>query len=216
MRKTTVLVIMAAAIFVLAGCVKKTEQNKNENQNQGTVQNQEGEQGGVINSIKDAIGMGKKMKCTYTMKIGSETNTYVSYIEGKKHKSESEFDGKTQYSVFDGKIMYSWNNQDKNGTKMEIDCIKDLDQPSESETPKNTETPPALKDPDEQFDDAMDTKCESVASIDFSIPSDVNFKDQCEEMKKMMENLKKYQDQLPAGMPNVPGNPSAGNGNFAE
>jgi hypothetical protein len=82
-----------------------------------------------------------------------------------------------------------------------------LNKPEENKPSATAETLESLKNPDEQFNDAMETKCEDVASIDFAIPSDVTFKDQCEEMKKMMENLKKYQNQMPSQIPSgaIPG-----------
>jgi hypothetical protein len=199
MKKTLLLVLASALVFILAGCSKQQAKEQGASQSgQKTEQGQE--QGGVISSIKDAIGMGKKMKCTYTLKTGNETDTFVTYVEGKKYKSESEFGGKIQYSVSDGEVVYSWNNKDKNGTKMDIKCLEDLKKPDENNTSNTTDLTKSITDPEEQFDDAMDTKCESVSSIDFSIPSDVAFKDQCEELKRMMESL----DKLKSQMPNIP------------
>jgi len=58
------------------------------------------------------------------------------------------------------------------------------------------------------FDGAMDVKCEDVASIDFSIPTDIEFQDQCQVMEQMQkqagdmqgqaeEMMKKFQGQMP-------------------
>ena len=61
-------------------------------------------------------------------------------------------------------------------------------------------------DVEENFSDAMDVKCEE-AEADFSIPKDINFVDQCEMMKKMMDNANEMKNRLPgggAGMPQMP------------
>jgi hypothetical protein len=207
MKKSIIILPIFLAVMLLSGCGKKQalDGNQNQNTNQGTVQNQEREQeqGGMINSIKDAMGLGKKMKCSYTMETGEGKDTYTTYVDGKKYKSESEFEGKMQYSVFDGEIIYSWNNKEKKGTKMSSKCLEDLNKSTEEDKPEKVAAPEAAEPTDENFEDAMDVKCEDVSSIDFSIPSDVVFTDQCEEMKKMMESLKQYQNQaqtqIPAG-----------------
>lgn len=194
MKKTLILFSALALVLILAGCAKKSETS----QSQPASNNQQSEGSSVISSIKDAIGMGKKMKCTYSVKVGTETDTYVTYVEGEKYKSESVFDGKTQFSVSDGKTIYSWNDKDKNGTKMDIKCIDDLKKPQEAEPSKTAEIPNSVTSPEEQSDNATDTKCESVSSIDFSVPTDITFKDQCEELKKMMESLDKLKSQMPS------------------
>ncbi len=195
MKKIITIFTLLLTVAFLAGCGKKVDQTKNENK--ATVASQE-EQGGVISSIKDAMGLGKKMKCTYTVKTEEGTDTYITYVDGEKYKSESEFDGKMQLSVFDGEIIYSWNNKDKDGTKMSMKCLEDLNKPSEN---NNSDIPESIETPEESFDDATDVKCEDISSVDFTIPSDVVFKDQCEEMRKLIESLSNFKNQLPEQMP---------------
>ena len=59
----------------------------------------------------------------------------------------------------------------------------------------------------EAFDGAVDVKCEEVANIDFSIPSDIQFQDQCEMMKQMQKQagqMQKQAEEMMKNMPNMP------------
>lgn len=208
-KKTIVLSSLILAVVLLSGCAKKGTENKNGDKKE-TAQKEEN--GGMINSIKDAIGMGKKMECTYTYKAGEGNESFTSkaYIEGKKYKSESEVMGKKQLMVFDGETMYTWSEADKKGTKWVKSCLDELNKDDKTEkTDSNTTIPKEenIDDASEVFDDAMDTKCVPVDSIDFSVPSDIVFSDMCEQLKAMKESLGK---NLPKGVsiPKGAGEPS--------
>ncbi|MBO8888972.1 hypothetical protein INN86_14050, partial [Staphylococcus aureus] len=57
--------------------------------------------GGMISSIKDAMGLGKKMKCTYS--DPSKTGVVSTiFIDGQKTKFSSVVNGETVSGIFDG------------------------------------------------------------------------------------------------------------------
>jgi len=191
-KKTILLSSLVLAVALFSGCGKKaTEQNAGEGK---TAQKEE--TNGVISSIKDAIGLGKKMKCTYTYKVGDESFTSTTYVEGQKYKGESEVMGKKQIMVFDGETMYSWSEADRKGTKWVKSCIEELNKSTEKTSDASTPTGEEIADASEVFDDAMDTQCVPVDSIDFSVPSDITFSDMCEQLKKMQDMSK----NLPSGV----------------
>lgn len=192
MKKILVFSVLAIGIIFLSGCANKGTENANQQQ---TMQNEEG---GIINSIKDAIGLGKKMQCTYTYKEGDESFTTTAYIEGKKYKGESEVMGKKQLAVFDGETMYSWSEEDKKGTKWTKSCMDELETNTEDSDSSTIEDP---TDVSETFEDAMDVKCTPVSSIDFSIPSDIEFSDMCEQMKTMQKRFGNMKNNMPGNMP---------------
>lgn len=207
MKKTLTIFSLVLAIVFLAGCGKKTEQTKNENQNQTTAQNKETEQGGsVVNSIKDAMGLGKKMQCTYTMQINGQPLQTESFIDGSNHKIITTINEEKNYSVLDGDMIYTWSEADKKGTKISMKCIEDL----KTQTEENPQTSPSstenFKTNADDFKDAMNVSCVSVSSIDLSVPNDIEFTDNCEMMKKSLEMMKQYQNQGA----NVPMTPPAG------
>jgi hypothetical protein len=211
------IAIVAAGALVLAGCGNKAAVNidgqpeaKPQNTPITAVDKGADKSDGVISSIKEAMGLGKVMKCTYKTKdaSGGAGMEVVSYINGKKYKSDVVVAGKAQHMIFDESAMYSWGDGLKQGMKITTSCAEEM--------AKNI---PAGKDaanvPDptgeKAFDSAMDVKCVESGSIDFSIPTDVTFVDQCEMLKNVMKNIPG--GALPKGMPQgIPGNLPGGAG----
>ncbi|MFA5777520.1 MAG: hypothetical protein WC906_03715 [Parcubacteria group bacterium] len=204
MKKIAIAVFAIGAVILVSGCAKKGAENNNLSSAKKETAQTEETSGGVINSIKDAIGLGKKMECSYTYKVGDESFTTKTFVEGKKYKGESEVMGKKQLMVFDGETMYTWSEDTKTGSKWNQLCMEELNKdnkPAEdSSIPKATEED--VKDASEAFKDAMDVKCTPVASIDFSVPSDITFSDMCEQLKKMQDMTKNLPKgtELPAGV----------------
>lgn len=202
MKKIAIAIFAIGAIVLVAGCAKKAPVNNQDTANQESAQKEE-KSGGIISSIKDAIGLGKKMQCTYVYKTGDQTFTTTAYIEGQKYKGESEIMGRKQSMVFDGETMYMWSETDKKGSKWTKSCMDELNKDNKQEEA----SAPAIggeeaKDASEVFKNAMDVKCSDVASIDFSVPSDVAFSDMCEQMKKMQDLTKNLPQgiEIPAGI----------------
>jgi hypothetical protein len=79
-------------------------------------------------------------------------------------------------TVFDGATTYSWDITTKQGTRMTKDCAEEMK--------KNAPIAEGEKEVDtiEEFLDteAGRTGCkETTENVDFSVPTDVNFVDQC-------------------------------------
>ena len=196
MKKTLLGVVIVGAAFILSGCGKPAATDQN------TVQNPAQQSGSVISSIKDAMGLGTKMKCEYSMGTGADAVKSTAYVEGKKFKSVGTFNGMVSNTIFDGETMYNWQEGQTTGFKMTMTCVNNL----KASLPQNNPSAPAgVKSPEDQFKDATSTSCSpSSESVDFSAPSNVTFTDQCELMNKSLEMMKNA--KLPAGvnMPNVP------------
>lgn len=209
MKKLQIAALMAGVVL-LAGCGHKTADNAGEKeagQKQETKKGEREQKGGMITSIKDAMGLGQTMKCTYTMESEGEKIVSTSYVKGDKYMGETEVSGKIMKSVFDGEAIYMWDESEKKGTKMEKKCMDEL----EEENKKNqTSKPDENYDFDEKFsaeeafDDAMDVKCEPSSDVDFSAPKDVKFEDMCQMLKGFQESLKNIkmpEGQMPEGGP---------------
>lgn len=197
MKKTIAVLGVAMAVLFLAGCNKKTAQNENNK----VIQNEEAKEGGsVISSIKEAMNLGKKMKCVYSTEINGQSLQTESFIDGKNHKAITTINGEKNYSVMDGDMFYAWSEKDKKGTKMSMKCIEDLKTQTE-ENPQVSSAIGDVKASPEDFEDAMNVKCEPISSIDLTVPSDVEFTDSCEIMKNSLEMMKQYKNQIPAQIP---------------
>jgi hypothetical protein len=227
MKKLQIIVLAAGVIF-LAGCGKKAAENATDTGTGQAVENKtETQKSGVINSIKDAMGLGQTMKCTYSDTMDGKTFVSEAYVKGDNYKAVNEVDGKKMNSLFDGKTIYSWTEGEKKGTRMDIKCFEDMPKPEEKVT--NKPAPAALpveeKKPEDEFKSAQDVKCEPASGIDFNPPTDITFEDQCAALKAMMEKFKDI--KVPGGnMPNIPGGnpgnvpdgeiPGAPNTNFSD
>ncbi len=206
--KTLKIVAMVAGVLLLAGCGNKAVQNTNDTgtndsgMNEAPQAENQGAMGGVISSIKDAMASGKTMKCTYTIKGADGGDmTATSYVDGGKYKTEMTVAGNTQNMIFDSEAMYSWADGQKQGMKMTTACSKEL----AANAPKDQTN--AVNEPDptgeKTFDNATDVSCEPASDVDFSLPTDVTFIDQCEMMKNVMKNVPS-RVKVPTNIPNMP------------
>ncbi|MEA2007193.1 MAG: hypothetical protein U9O20_03495 [Patescibacteria group bacterium] len=198
MKKITIFVLAVFLVLVLTGCSKK-QQGQNTSGGSGeqtSKQEQKKEGSSIIEDIKDAMSSGKKMKCTYTVTQGENVMQSEAFVEGDRYKVTTTFNGQGTKMIFDGKDTYTWTDQSKQGMKMTTECMENIvedveDTAGEMEEDENFHA-------ENPFENAVDVKCEKVGSIDFSIPSDVEFVDQCELMKnqeKQMEEMMKSMSQ---------------------
>ena len=210
MKKTLLGVVIVGAAFVLSGCGSPAATNQNAAGNPSPAKQSTSPSGSVISSIKDAMGLGTKMKCEYSMGTGTDAVKSTAYIEGKKSKSVGSFNGITTNTIFDGETMYNWQEGQKTGFKMTMACINEL----KASLPADKQTTPGadIKSPEDQFANATNTSCSpTTESVDFSAPVGVIFNDQCEMMKGVIDMTKNLKVPGGAGAPNVPNIPNMPN-----
>jgi len=200
MKKILLGSLVVAFALTLSACGSKTQE-----QNQaGEMEKQIGKEGMKMTaSIGEAMKSGKKMKCTFKIKAGNDEMESVSYFDGEKYRSESKVMNMNQIAVFDGENMYSWSEGQKSGMKFSKECADEMEEMNTEESQPQEE----VKIGAEAFDGAMDVKCEEVSSIDFSIPTGVEFTDQCEMMKQMQNqagDMQKQAEEMMKNMPNMP------------
>ncbi|HBI16770.1 MAG: hypothetical protein UR60_C0041G0003 [Candidatus Moranbacteria bacterium GW2011_GWF2_34_56] len=207
MKKLSFVTLALFLVLTLSGCGGAQKSNDDSQANSeteeiGTQDNQEsgaeenGEKG-IVAKIKNSISAGKKMKCTYKMSEENGDTEVITYIQGEKYKTEIMLGQMKTVSIFDGDAMYSWSEGQKTGTKMEMDCIDSLDVKGEVEREAVNENAVATEDQDDfvkTLSEAQNLNCEDAGDVDFSVPSDMEFIDQCEMLKsqqKMIEGLNK-------------------------
>ncbi len=167
-----------------------------------------GEEKGMVASIKDAMGLGQKMQCTYAMSEGGSTVESTVFVDGDKFKSTTNVGDMTVYALSDGENQYSWTSASKTGMKLTKTCLDKLQQSVQDKTsPAGTPASTEPQDMEKAFDAAKNVKCQPATGADFTVPKDITFTDQCaliEQSAKMMEGIK---DKLPAGVtiPGLPG-----------
>ncbi|MFC1622979.1 hypothetical protein ACFL2R_00860 [Patescibacteria group bacterium] len=188
MKKVFLTLGVIFLVVTLSGCFH----DKQQTQTQQGKQDQKNE-GSGMSELVDMMTRGEKIKCVYRLRAEDEFEV-VTYVDGKKYRTESRMNDVKYAAIFDGKDMHSWMNGQKNGTKMNLECMKDFEMPEgiDQESMKIEEEPMNM------FNDRVNLKCEEVNSIDFSVPSDVEFIDQCEMMKKQMKQMEEMQMNIPS------------------
>lgn len=158
------------------------------------------EEKGMVSSIKDAMGLGQKMQCTYMMSEGGKAFESKVMVDGEKYASTTTIDNMTVYGVFDGENQYSWTSATKTGMKMSKACLEKM-QATAQNMAKPAETPGAApQDMEKAFEMAKNVKCEPASGADFTIPKDVAFTDQCAMMEQSMKMMEEMKEKMPAGM----------------
>lgn len=198
MKKIFSLLGVSLAVLVFSGCGGQKTAQQTEVQKEVSAEVKNEKVGGAVNSIKDAIGLNAKMKCTTTANDGVIS---VAYVQGKMFKSSVEVMKKRQNAIFDGEATYTWAEGEKTGLKMPMACIQEL-KASLSEQQKNS-LDASIPDIEKEINANAKVSCVPAGDVDFSIPLDVVFADQCEVMRKSLNMMKDI--KLPAGV-QVPAN----------
>jgi len=205
-----IVIIVAVAVFVLS---KKNDDQKQLRENESasseeTMRNTDDAEIKTEDSFTEKIlnmmDGGKTISCTYTSDGADESSVKTTvFMEGeKKYKMaiDTELAGK-QYVLSDGNVMWSWNDSQKQGYVTDLSCIKELNKQSGDISEKSDIAEDYQYDSnDEIIAQDPDMKCEETSQIDFSLPKDITFTDQCALLKQsadMMEQIKKNGMQLP-------------------
>lgn len=209
MKKFLPLVV-GAVLLIGVGLFIREKQNAAgpQEESQESVapsQSQSAPETGVISSIKDAMGLGQKMKCTYSVPDDTKqpiTSTII--VDGQKYKFTTEMNGEISYGIFDGETQYMWSGVTKQGLKMTKSCLDELNKTvSKNEENRPSSAPTTPQSFEQSFGGAENVKCEPT-NEDFSLPANVNFVDQCEMMRNSLKSLEGIKDSLPAGV-TIPG-----------
>lgn len=222
MKKIIVPVVIAVIVVVAIGGFfvfknSKNNQQQLESQQEAIQQDSSSEESdSMVDKITDELAEiknGKSMKCVYTIKMGEGEFQSEAYVQGEKYKSISTIDAmetaKT-YAIFDGKTQYSWIEGQTEGFKMDAECASELGGTAgvdEVEEPNSTD----IVELDDIFENAVDVKCDPIEKIDFSIPTNITFIDQCQMLKDQMEQIEKFKGSMPSidEMPEMPELPSS-------
>lgn len=151
----------------------------------------------MAQSIKEAMGVGSPMLCTYSFGAGPETMSSRVYVSGKKFKAETMAGGIKTQILSDGDMQYVWTSGSAQGMKMSQNCLESL----KAAIPESGQTTPsAPQDYQQSFDGAENVQCEPAtgAGTEFSVPTDVVFTDQCAMMEQSKKMMEQYQNKIPA------------------
>lgn len=184
MKKTLLGVVVIGAVFVLSGCGKPAAVEQNTVQKQAPQQ-KVAEEKSSFSDVMEAMKSGKKMECVSVTEADGNGIKSTMQFDGKNYKSVTEVDGKKMYSVMKDEVMYTWGEGVPTATKLSANCLKDL--PKLKVEGQESTVP--VQDPEKALENASNLVCKPIASVDVSVPSDVQFQDMCDAMKSMMKNI---------------------------
>lgn len=203
LTKSFMMVGLVVGVVVLGGCGEKVNQLKDMKDDvtskveSGKKMIDDGK--GLVGGLKDAMKNGVSMKCV------SGEDEWVTYTNGKNIRSEGLEDGKTRVVLVTGGVTYTWDKATKMGVKMDKDCLSDLQGETNIEQPGMTEQEDGWDFSVEKLEAeeaSGSMKCTPATDADFSVPSDVTFKDQCKIFKAQMgeykEQMKEMQNKIPS------------------
>ncbi|MEI8096564.1 MAG: hypothetical protein WCG73_00445 [Candidatus Moraniibacteriota bacterium] len=152
----------------------------------------------AVTSLKDAMGLGKRMKCSYSTTDGQGKSVSSSVVvDGDKYKFTADADGGKSYVIFDGETEYIWSSSMENrGLKMSRACIDEISALGGA----NKNILPLDRTPqgfEKAFGQTTGVTCEPT-SEDFLPPANTNFIDQCEMMRNSLKAVEDLKGQLPA------------------
>lgn len=159
------------------------------------------EKSGVVSSIKDAMGLGKKMQCTYSLESGGESVESTVMVNGDRYQSTTVTENGMIYGLFDGETQYVWTSTTKTGLKTDKTCMQELKN-AVKDLPETSAAliMPKVGDAEVAFNMAKNVSCTPFTGVELSVPKDVTFTDQCVLAKQSLETMKQMQDKMPQGM----------------
>ena len=178
MIKNKKLFLLVPLLFLLTGCLKPK-----------IVQEAKQEKF----SLKDAISLGKSVRCTYKVEDAETT----SWVKGEKVRVEGVGVGSAGSGgmINDGEYVYIWGNENKEGMKYKLSAMEQLEGTEGMDVDQWKDT----KKWAAEMEDNFQVDCQAVIISDdkFNPPADVEFKD----MTEFMEKAKKIQEAVPSTDP---------------
>ena len=132
-----------------------------------------------ISDISEAFTANAPVKCT----INIEGNDADLWLKGETYRIEASSNNQKAVSIFDGHVMYTWEETSRQGFMIDLDRMKELAEELGEEPP---ETGGYTREDLEAL--GSDVKCSRTtlpAGI-FEKPSDIYFQDFTEMLEQMM------------------------------
>ena len=189
--KIIILLVITSMFFT--ACNKKTDQDQQPAQN-------DTQESSVKGNLKDLLGMGKNIKCTFSDEqdgVSLDIETYISGNKVRTTTTQKSPDNETFVydTIMDDTWVYNWDSMG-NAYKMNLKEMEELAQKySENDESADTSTEmPAVEDIQKEFD----YKCNPWVpdNSKFQVPSNINFIDQGEIMEETIQQTEEIKENL--------------------
>lgn len=185
MKRVLPLLLFALLLSACSLTSPKTSTNQTERQPLET----ESEEKSITGSIKEIMGMGQSLKCSWSQSQDNQEIRGSVYISGNKFRQTVfmpiENETVEVNSISDSEYIYTWGGfgGENQGTKFKIAEFSNITPPPADEGSPSGSV---------NLEEKLDFKC-SPWIVDQSLlvpPTNINFVDQSEIMKKATEQMK--------------------------
>lgn len=188
-KKIITIFFVSLLSIILTGCTIKKSDNKVSNTQEIS------EEQSLKGSLFDLVGLNKNVKCTFEVKNEGGESSGVTYVSGKKAKSEMSvnIEGQENISIYTlvlDDYFYTWGNNSSQGTKMKISDLQGENQPNIGSEADNN----SYQDYKNEFD--FDCKVWIPDNSKFEIPTNIEFTDMTEMIKNVQDQAGKMEDNL--------------------
>lgn len=150
-------------------------------------------------NINKLLNKKKSLKCTYSYKLDEQTLKGTIYTSGKKFRSEtvtaSENKKIYNYSLSDGKNLYTWSSNNNQGMKINIKESQKL-----AKKFQNDANSQEYSDVSKELNSQYKFKCQNwkAKSNKFRKPQNIEFGDLSKTMKQIQKSTCGICNQLPS------------------
>lgn len=133
-----------------------------------------------------------KIDCLYSLEDEDTSEQIEAHVffDGEKYRSIVNASSGRNYSIFDGENYYAWSEATKKGLKMSKACLGEIgDEEAETDSDNDLDFD-SYQSAESLFNKKSKVSCVEANQVDFDIPEDVEFFDQCEMLKKQIELIK--------------------------
>ena len=204
-KNIVVTTILFGAVIMLSACGAKPENNISNSdagkkgETQKVISNDDvKDDSSITGNIKDLLGMGKALKCTWEGEEGMNGETYVDgkrmYSIMKNTPSGPNGEMGDSFVINDEEWMYTWSSLSTDGMKIAIpteDEMNNIEKMGENvNIPKDIEQPAGKEAVDMNKDYKYSCKPWIVDQGIFTPPANINFVDLAGMMKQFSPSTK--------------------------
>lgn len=159
---------------------------------------QPGEENVFTGSLKSLLGLGRSVKCTWSVEDEGTTMEGTVYVSGQKTRTETRTQNQemdmTMYFLSDNNIAYSWNKGQTQGYKFGLDDFEDPQDIEEAEA----DTQIQANQYQEAWNNQYEYQCENwqVDNSIFEVPGNVVFTDMAEQAKQMQQQAEEMKQGM--------------------
>ncbi len=217
-KKFFLPLLLISSTLIFSACTKKNAQSEQTGDQQAQVQQQEQNQQAKNSvgenfkgSLKNLLGMGKQVRCTWKIQEEGMAIEGIVYIDNKRSKMEMKMKMTDEgvdkdspmaniqtYTYADEEWVYNWGGPNKQGMKFKLEDMEKMQQEAEEASGDNASDEESDNIAMKNWKDEYEYHCQpwKVDQSMFKLPSDITFVDLNETIKEAQEQSDKMMKEM--------------------